>query len=179
MRLTFTILILLLSFQNLFSQADSAFIVLDFGDHVDTIGKYKIPYSKTYYYKADLTPWATLKDSGSYNGQNEKIGFWREYPIDTTVLNSNTNIRTRTSLSEIYKPKIVKLEGKYLNGEKEGIWKKYSANIRTRPFFWSLETTTEYKDNMKNGEKIDFDPFSKDTTMIIIYKNDEPIKQIK
>jgi len=40
----------------------------------------------------------------------------------------------------------------------------------------SLETKTEYKDNLKNGKEIWFDPFSKDTTMIIIYKNDKQIK---
>ena len=32
---------------------------------------------------------------------------------------------------------------------------------------------------MKNGEEIWFESFSKDTMMMFIYRNNEPIKQIK
>ena len=32
-------------------------------------------------------------------------------------------------------------------------YKQYNASIRTKPFFWSLDRTSEYQNNMKNGEE--------------------------
>ncbi len=176
MKLLFTILITLLSFQNLFSQVDSAFIILDYGDKVDTISKFKISDFETHFYKADLTPWNALKDSGAYNEQNEKNGYWKEYPIDTSAVTYDKNVRQKSTKSELYNPPIVRTEGHYQNGAKDGIWYRYTANIRTKPYFWNLESITEYTDDVKNGKEILFEPFSTDTLMIIIYKNNEPIE---
>ncbi len=180
MKLTYSILILFISFQNLFCQVDSAVIILESETGVDTISKFKVSDFKTHFYKADLTPWTVLKDSGEYNNrQNLKNGFWKEYPIDTTAINSERNIKEKSTISEIYNPAIVREEGNYSNGKKNGTWTKYSASIRTHPFFWHVESITEYKDNMKNGKEILFEPFSKDTLFIIIYNDDEPIKLIE
>ena len=179
MKLAFTILILTLSFQNLFCQIDSAFIILKTESNIDTISKFEISKSKTHFYKADLTPWEILKDSGMFNTQNEKIGFWKEFPIDTTIIDSDDNIKVQTSNSKIFEPEIIRLEGNYINGKKDGLWKEYIASIRSKPFFWNLNKTSEFQNNMKNGKEVWFEPFSKDTMMIFLYKNDEPIKQIK
>ena len=170
---------MLLSYQNLLSQVDSALIIMQSEKQIDTISKFRLPEIKLHYYQADLSPWKCLKDSGSYNLQNEKHGYWIEYPIDTTILNSKSNVKIKSSISEVFKPEIIKYEGVYINGKKNGLWKKYSASIRTKPFFWSLDRTSEYQNNMKNGEEIWFEPFSKDTMMMFIYRNNEPIKQIK
>ncbi|WP_319480973.1 hypothetical protein [uncultured Draconibacterium sp.] len=179
MKLAFTILILTLSFQNLFCQIDSAFIILKSESNIDTISKFEISKSKTHFYKADLTPWKILKDSGMFNAQNEKIGFWKEFPIDTTIIDSDDNIKVQNPNSKIFEPKIIRLEGNYKNGKKDGLWKEYIASIRSKPFFWDLNKTSEFENNLKNGREVWFEPFSKDTMMIFLYKNDEPIKQIK
>jgi len=179
MKQSITILILFLSFQNIFCQVDSAVIILETDSHKDTISIIKISNTKTNYYKADLTPWKVLKDSGKYNGQKEKTGFWKEYPIDTLILSSENNIRKQTSISEIYKPKIIRREGNYINGKKDGQWKEYTASIRKNPFFWELGKMSEYRNDLKNGKEIWFEPFSKDTMMIFIYEDNEPVKQIK
>jgi hypothetical protein len=176
---SFTILLLVLSLQSLFCQIDSLIITLGNGNRVDTISKIKVSDFKTHFYKSDLTPWIVLKDSGCYNEQKVKNGFWREYPIDTTALMSKSNIREKSTLSKIFMPDIIRLEGLYLNGKKEGVWLRYSASIRTKPYFWNLVSTSEYKDNLKNGKEVLFEPFSNDTMMIIIYKNDVPIKIIE
>ena len=179
MKTTLTILIIFVSLQNIFCQVDKVTIILTSGDKIDTISQFKLSETKSHYYKADLSPWTVLKDSGAFNGQNEKVGFWKEYPIDTTILNHKDNIKELSTLSETYKPHIVKLEGKYLNGQRDGIWRKYSASLRTQPYFWVLDKTSEYEKNKKNGKEVFFKPFSNDTMMIFIYKDDEPIKQIK
>jgi hypothetical protein len=163
MKLTFIILILIFSFQNLFCQVDSAIIILKTESQIDTISKFKISETKTKNYKTDLTPWENLRTSGKFNAKNEKIGFWKEFPIDTTK----------------FEPDIIRLEGNYINGKKDGLWKEYIASIRSNPFFWNLNKTCLYQNNMKNGKEVWFEPFSKDTMMIFLYKNDEPIKQIK
>ena len=170
---------MLLSFQNLFSQIDSALIILNDDLGVDTISKIKISDFYTHFYKADLKPWTVLKDSGSYNDENFKTGFWKEFPIDTSALNSERNIREKSALSEIFEPEIIRIQGVYQNGEKQGYWSKYRASIRTKPFFWDIESTSKYENNLKNGKEILFEPFTKDTLMIIIYKNGEPIKTIQ
>lgn len=170
------ILMILVSYQHLFCQVQKVSIILTSGD--DTISQFNVPET-LHYYKADLSPWTVLKDSGAFNAQHEKIGFWKEYPIDTTVLNSKSNIKERSSLSEIYNPGIVRLEGNYINGQREGLWKKYSAGLRTEPYFWNLDKMSEYEKNKKNGKEIFFEPYSTDTMMIFIYKDSEPIKQIK
>lgn len=174
-----TILILILSFQNILCQVNKAVIVLETDSEKDTISIIKISETKTHYSKADLTPWTILKDSGEYNEQNYKYGFWKEYPIDTLILYSEKNIRKLSAISEVYEPEIIRHERNYKNGNKVGVWKEYNANIRMEPFFWNLNKTCEYADNMKNGKEVWFEPFSTDTMMIFIYKNDEPIKQIK
>ena len=179
MKLAFTILILIFSFQNLFCQVDSAVILLKTESHVDTISKFEISKAKTHYYKADLTPWENLKDNGKFDSQHEKIGFWKEYPIDTTIIHSANNIKEQTSVSKIFAPDIIRREGNYINGKKGGLWKEYVASIHSKPFFWNLNKTNEYQDNKKNGKEVWFEPFSKDTMMIFLYKDDEPIKQIK
>lgn len=179
MRQTLTILILILSFQNLFCQVDSALIILKSSSKIDTIAKIKISDFNTHFNKADLTPWTVLKDSGSYNAENLKTGFWKEFPIDTTALSSDKNIREKSALSETYKPQIVRCEGFYKNGKKEGDWSKCRASIRTEPFFWDIESTSKYKNNIKNGKEILFEPFSNDTLMVIIYQNGVPIKIIE
>jgi len=60
MKRTFTILILFLSFHNLFCQVDSAVIILKTETQTDTISGFKISDAKTHFYKADLTPWTLL-----------------------------------------------------------------------------------------------------------------------
>jgi len=145
----------------------------------DTISRFKVTNLKTHYYQADLKPWTILKDSGTCNAQNVKDGFWKEYPIDTTALNSIKNIKIQSSKSEIYEPKIISLEGEYENVKKIGLWKEYTASIRSEHFFWSLSKINEYQNNVRNGREIWFEPFSKDTMMIFIYENGEPIKRIK
>jgi len=107
---------MLLSYQNLFSQVDSVLMIMQSEEQIDTIIKYKLSEQKLHYYKADLSPWKCLKDSGSYNLQNEKHGYWIEYPIDTTILNSKSNVKIKSSISEVYKPDIIKYEGVYING---------------------------------------------------------------
>lgn len=179
MKTTLTILIIFVFLQNLFCQVEKVSIILTSGDKIDTISKFNISETQTHYYKADLSPWTVLKDSGAFNGQHEKVGIWKEYPIDTTALNSKDNVKEQSSLSEIYRPNIVKLEGKYINGQRDGIWKKYSANLRTQPYFWNLDVTSEYEKNQKNGKEVFFEPFTNDTMMVFIYKDNEPIKQIK
>src|ERR1035437_10353076 len=129
MKATVTILIIFVSLQNLFCQVDKMTIIQTSGDIIDTISQFKLSETKTHYYKADLSPWTFLKDSGAFNGQHEKVGFWKEYPIDTTILNHKDNSNELSTLSETYKPYIVRLEGKYLNGQRDGIWKKYSASL--------------------------------------------------
>jgi len=179
MKTALTIFIFFVSLLSVFCQVEKVSIILISGDKIDTISQFKVSETQTHYYKADLSPWTVLKDSGAFNGQHEKVGFWKEYPIDTTALNSKDNVKEQTSLSEIYKPNIVKHEGKYINGQRDGIWKKYSANLGTQPYFWNLDVTSEYEKNKKNGKEVFFEPFSTDTMMIFIYKDDEPIKQTK
>jgi len=168
-----------MSFQTLFSQIDSVFIIIQTEERIDTVSKAKLSEIELHYYEADLSPWKCLKDSGSLNLQNEKHGNWIEYPIDTTILSSKSNVKTQSSIYKVFEPEIVKYKGEYINGKKSGLWKRYNAGIRTKPFFWSLDRTNEYQNNMKNGKEIWFEPFSKDTMMMFIYRDNEPIKQIK
>ncbi|MCU4158360.1 hypothetical protein J1N10_20480 [Carboxylicivirga sp. A043] len=173
-RIIIFLIFLITVFQSSLCQTDKVNVIFDDGKEIDTI-TWEINSYKTYYSSVDLSPWSTLKDSGIYDNKGMKTDFWIEYPIDTTIMFSANNIRTDSLKSKVYNPKLVKLTGKYSDGKRYGTWNTYSYSnyIDSK---WILDATTNYKDGLKNGMEISFYPWTKDTFMIVIYENEEPIE---
>jgi hypothetical protein len=127
---------------------------------------------KTYYSKADLTPWVTLKDSGAYNN-GLKIGLWIEYPIDTSILISDNNIRNDTARSKVLKPKIAKELGMYFEGKRYGIWTifTYDKVFKRNESTWELHKTIEYRNGLKEDKEIMYFPWGEPMSIITNKEN--------
>lgn len=137
------------------------------------ISYYDLTGLKTYYSKVDLSPWIALKDSGVYL-DNLKDGLWIEYPIDTSIMESNTNIRNDSIKSYIYKPDINKQTGLYKSGKKDGRWSFYFQSKALNG--WFLDKVVDYKNGLKDGLEVKYMPWGIDTAMLVKYVLDEPIE---
>ncbi len=150
-------------------------MILKTNEKTDTIASFQPTDSALFFNSIDLTPWLNLKDSGTYNENKLKEGLWIEFPIDT----SNVKIVKNLKANKIFEPEIVKWKGNYSSGTREGVWIIYSASLREKPYFWSKTRTTEYKNGVKNGVEVYFEPFSENILMKVIYLNGEPIEMKK
>jgi len=166
-----TFIVFTFIFISFLSQAQEVTITLNDGEKVDTVLHSKIDSYKTYYSSADLTMWENLVDSGFMDEKGLKQGYWVEYPIDTSILSEDYNLRNHPEKQEVYEPELVKLKGQYINNEKNGNWEYYTGIGNGKFAYWTLRETTEYKNNKKNGVEIRLIPFSKDTLIYIEYKN--------
>jgi len=127
----------------------------------------------SYYSLVDLSNYEIYKDSGAYsNGLKE--GTWIEYPIDTSRLYFDNNIRNHPVKKEIYKPELVKIVGNYSEGKKYGEWYEYEKS----PISWYISRITEYKNNMKDGNETSFAMFG-DTIGVKLYKQGKWVRVVK
>jgi antitoxin component YwqK of YwqJK toxin-antitoxin module len=165
MRLILFILLLLipvLSYNQEIQKSDTSIIFV-----------YDLTDMKTFYSKVDISPWETLKDSGAYNAFGLKDGLWVEYPIDSSLLFSNYNIRNDSNRSDVLKPDIIKEIGSYSLGRREGIWTVYTYNkvFRGNERTWELYKTIEYKNDVKEGKEIMYFPWGEPMTIITNLRN--------
>ena len=158
-------------FISIFSQAQDVTLVLKVEDKIDTIFHSTMDNYETFYSSVDLTKWESLKDNGFIGENGFKQGKWIEYPIDTSILSKEYNIRNHPDKQEVYVPDLVKVTGNYLDGKKNENWEYYTGSGNTKMIFWTLGRTIEYKEDKKHGVEVLLKPFSKDTLIYNEYKN--------
>ncbi len=159
-----------------FCQNKSAVVTLDSGEKIDTVAILNLDEYKNYYSKVNLSSWTNLQDSGSYDDNGFKNGHWIEYPIDTTLMDSESNIRNDSLKSEVYKPELIKITGNYINGEKDGNWKTYVPFGPEKNAWWKLQVSSEFKNGKKNGSELTYTLWANDTLTYTIYEMDIPIE---
>jgi len=150
-------------FISIFSQAQEVTVTLKDGEKVDTIIHSNMDNYKTFYSSVDLSTWEILADSGLVDENGLKQGDWVEYPIDTSILSKEYNLRNHPENQEVYEPELLKLKGQYINNEKNGIWEYYTGSGSGKFVFWTLGVTTEYVNDKKNGPEVRLMPFTRDT----------------
>ena len=164
------ILIFTFIFISIISRAQEVTITLNDGEKIDTIVHSNMDNYKTFYSTVDLSMWENLVDSGFVDENGLKQGDWVEYPIDTSILSKDYNLRNDPEKQEIYKPELEMLKGQYINNEKNGVWEYYTGTGSGKFVFWTLGVETEYENDKKHGVEVRLMPFSKDTLMYIEYK---------
>jgi antitoxin component YwqK of YwqJK toxin-antitoxin module len=164
MRQLFTLIFILISGQ-IYSQKLNV-------ELEDTSYHLNLDREKTYYASVDLSDWENLSDSGKVDNNGLKQGKWIEYPIDTTILKNENNIRNHPDKKEVYEPELVKAKGTYLNDKKTGKWKFYIGKNHGLFTTWQLDKSIEYKNGKKHGAEIHYNPYSKDTLIYREYKKD-------
>ncbi|PCJ83862.1 MAG: hypothetical protein COA57_10255 [Flavobacteriales bacterium] len=83
-----------------------------------------------------------ISDSGFYDENNLKSGQWREYALDTF------QSATDTTPAQLV---IVKEQGLYVKGKKQGEWKVLMATDKQPSFYWELMGNASYADGKKHG----------------------------
>jgi antitoxin component YwqK of YwqJK toxin-antitoxin module len=95
-----------------------------------------------------------LQDSGrTVNGLKE--GLWVEYSLDTLLMGQQTELFVgNKKMPMTFSATLQKETGKYLKGEKDGVWILYKSNDKKPPFYWNRNTVLNYNMGIKDGKEI-------------------------
>lgn len=109
----------------------------------------------------------SLKDGGRFEN-NHKIGVWREFTIDSSLMGVQTNVSFGNRTSQItFDAKIIKSVGEYSNGQRNGLWTEYTTDNVRFPFYWRRRSEINFKNGLKDGKEILYQGYLDQSPLIV------------